>query len=204
MRCLLFLSSWIPGLTPIDETKRARLIQENQLLLSGLLGPRVPLAPSASTSTVGPTPRQKTRKALLDRNGYIISEPAPGQTFRMACIELPSDRKTKRRITDGEYEDCSAWADGEAHRRRYGDGDGEYQEGEEVVVGGVAPDFRWRHWQGLHRELRREMRLRGELNEDDIRGAKTRSMANDEDASAYSVGSRSPFLVHHLGSGLTT
>jgi hypothetical protein len=91
-----------------------------------------------------------------------------------------------RQITDGEYLDCSDWGEGEARRWRIGDGKNVYQQGEEVIVGGVGPDFRWRKWLGIHRELKNELVKRGELNEDDIRGTRAAGPV-DLDVSEYSV-----------------
>jgi len=104
----------------------------------------------------------------------------------MACIELPSDRKLRKRIADGDYVDCSHWAEGEGRRWRLGDGKNHYQAGEEVVVGGVGPDFRWRKWLGKDRELRNELNKRGEMNDADKRGAKATLVA-DANVSEYSV-----------------
>lgn len=155
------------------------------------LGIHPSLAASASTSslavTAAPRPRKQRpiRPPVYDRSGYLVSQPGPGQTFRMACVEMPSDRKIRKKISDGDYEDCSHWAAGEVRRWRFGDGEGAYEQGEEVLIGGVGPDFRWRKWRGIQNELRREMRLRGELNEVDMRV--TRSTAAEEGVSEYSV-----------------
>jgi len=112
----------------------------------------------------------------------------------MACIELPSDRKLRKRIEDGEYADCSHWAEGEERRWRFGDGRGVLQEGEEVVVGDIGPDFRWRRWLGKEGELRNELRKRGELNEADVRGTRA-TVTLDANVSDYSV---SAFQDHRV------
>lgn len=77
-------------------------------------------------------------------------------------------------------------AEGEERRWRFGSGEGVYQIGEQAVVGGVGPDFRWRKWLGIDRELRREMKQRGQLNETDMRGTRAIETLNG-DLSAYSV-----------------
>lgn len=189
--CFLHNSQCLTLLTCIDEMLRLKRIKENVLLL-GELGIHTSLQARASSSSQGPiaTPPIRTKKQrvarppVYDRSGYIISQPGPGQTFRMACVEMPSDRKVRKRISDGEYQDCLHWAEGEDRRWRLGDGEGSFEAGEEVLIGGVGPDFRWRKWRGPKNELRREMRLRGDLNEMDIRV--TRSTAA-EGVSDYSV-----------------
>jgi hypothetical protein len=175
----------------IDEASRLRRIQENQLLLSSL-GIQTGMNSVASTSSL-PTPleaparkRRKIQTRTYDRSGYIVSLPNPGEKHVMACIELPSDRKLRKRIADGEYADCSHWAEGEERRWRFGDGRGVLQEGEEVVVGGVGPDFRWRNWLGKGEELRNELRKRGELNDADVRGTRA-TVTLDANVSEYSV-----------------
>ena len=162
-------------------------------------------------------PRKRARFAKhsslvrkYDRSGHILSLPLPGERHVISCIEFPADRKLSKRIAEGEYEDCMHWAEGEERRWRFGfgvswsgvDGRGkgkgkgmELEEGEEEEVGGVGKEFRWRRWQGLERELRREMEVlegRAEGDQDgeeevaevDGRGAK----AAGEGVSAYSVG----------------
>lgn len=128
--------------------------------------------------------KDRNKSHTVDRYGHIISQPKPGETFKMACIMPPSDRKIRRRIADGEYHDCESWGEGEERRWHFGDGKNEYREGEAVLVGGVAPDFRWRKWLGIQKELRRELVQRGELNEIDMRV--TRSTV-EEGVSDYSV-----------------
>jgi hypothetical protein len=53
-------------------------------------------------------------------------------------------------------------------------------------VGGVGPDFRWRAWMGTHRELKREMNQRGQMNELDMLGIEAAEPLIGE-VSAYSV-----------------
>nr|XP_019048667.1 hypothetical protein I302_02440 [Kwoniella bestiolae CBS 10118]OCF27597.1 hypothetical protein I302_02440 [Kwoniella bestiolae CBS 10118] len=184
------------------EAERQRRIRENLQILAGL-----GIDPSGSGSNIGggptssnikqngrssPQPRssRKRRNAgdipILDRSGYIISLPPEGQTHTMACIEIPSDRKLKKRISDGEYTDCSHWMEGEARRWKFGFGKGGdvLPEGEPHVIGGVSKDFRWRRWRGLEKELRSEMKKRGELVEMDSRPVER---VIPEGVSAYSL-----------------
>ncbi|WVR03452.1 hypothetical protein IAU60_000443 [Kwoniella sp. DSM 27419] len=163
------------------EAERQRRILENQMILANLGIHTV--QPGGSTSMAGPStltrrpdgqPSAVRRKKnvsdvpIYDRSGHIVSLPAEGTTHTIACVEMSSDRKLKKRIIDGEYTDCSWWKDGEARRWRFGRGQGgDLADGEEERVGGVGKDFRWRRWRGLEKELRREMRLRGELIERD-------------------------------------
>ncbi|WWC66882.1 uncharacterized protein I206_100789 [Kwoniella pini CBS 10737] len=170
------------------EAERLRRIRENQLILAGLgiegsssnLGigssslARIRDGKSPPPGQIGntnPTRRKRGEIPIFDRSGHIISLPPEGQTHKMACIELPSDRRLRKRISDGEYTDCSRWSDGETRRWKYGFGTGPkiLPEGEEEEIGGVTKEFRWRRWRGLNKELRREMRQRGELVEMDAR-----------------------------------
>jgi hypothetical protein len=181
-------------LTILDEASRLKRIQENQLLLSSL-GIQPALNADASSSSLDARPKvpvarkkRKLRPTVYDRSGYIISLPNPGEKHIMACVELPSDRKIRGRIEKGEYTNCAHWAAGEERRWRIGDGKHHYQAGEPVMIGGVGPDFRWRRWQGLHRELRNELVRRGELNEMDIRGTRSTAAVDvDGDVNPYSV-----------------
>lgn len=175
----------------IDEASRLRRIRENELLLSSLgIQPGMNAVASTSSLTASlEAPAQKRRKiqtTTYDRSGYIVSLPNPGEKHVMACVELPSDRKLRKRIADGEYVDCSHWAEGEERRWRFGDGRGTLQEGEEEVVGDVGPDFRWRKWLGKEEELRKELRKRGELNDADVRGTRA-TVVLDANVSDYSV-----------------
>jgi hypothetical protein len=181
-----------------DEASRLRRIRENQLLLSSL-GIQTGYNAVASSSSLPPSDpkppvskKRKLRTATYDRSGHIVSLPNPGERHVMACIELPSDRKLRKRIADGDYVDCSHWTEGEERRWRLGDGRNHFQEGEEIVVGGVGPDFRWRKWLGKRQELIYELRSRGELNDADIKG--TKDVPVDANVSEYSVGH------HHQGS----
>ena len=175
----------------IDEASRLRRIRENQLLLSSL-GIQPGMNAVASTSSLTASleaparKRRKIQKTTYDRSGYIVSLPNPGEKHVMACIELPSDRKLRKRIGDGEYADCSHWAEGEERRWRFGDGRGTLQEGEVVVVGDVGPDFRWRKWLGKEGELRKELIKRGEMNDADVRGTGA-TVILDANVSEYSV-----------------
>lgn len=132
---------------------------------------------------------KKVSRPVYDRSGYIVSLPGPGQTHVVSCVEIPSDRRIKRQIADGEYQDCMHWAEGEARRWRFGRGTGKLEEGEETKVGGVGEDFRWRRWKGLTKELRREMaRLEG-MNDADQDGTKDVMVGTGKtgEVSAYSV-----------------
>jgi hypothetical protein len=120
-------------------------------------------------------------RTVYDRSGFIVSLPAPGRKHRIACIEIPSDRGLKRRIAEGEYEECFHWAEGEKRRWRIGRAGGAEEEGEEIV-GGVSKEFRWRKWRGLEKELRIEMKKRNKLNQEDVNPVK-----DSGEPSAYSV-----------------
>lgn len=141
-----------------------------------------------SHSGDSPVQRKKQKhKRMFDRSGHILSIPGPGEKQRMACVEMPSDRRLLRRIADGEYQDRADWAEGEDWRWKFGRNEGVLGEGERAVVGGVGPDFRWRRWQGLARELRREMKSRGELN---VRDMRPELVQQGGEVSAYSVSHR--------------
>ncbi|OCF40078.1 hypothetical protein I317_06091 [Kwoniella heveanensis CBS 569] len=179
------------------EEERQRRIRENQLILANLGIQSASSLPNIANAVAGPStpppasaPRRKktaSNAPIYDRSGYIISLPAPGQTHTIACVEVPSDRKLKRRILEGEYTDCSAWSKGEERRWKIGKGKGGDLPPEEPwYLGGVGKDFRWRKWKGLERELRREMRLRGELNDRDIRPV-AETQVVPEGVSAYSL-----------------
>ena len=101
---------------------------------------------------------------------------------------MPGDRALQRKIAEGEYQDCSAWAEGETRRWRFGFGKGQMENDEQTDVGGVGRDFRWRKWRGLERELRKEMAKRGKVIEQDVRPAQ------DGETSAYSVSPGRRFL----------
>ncbi|RXK39113.1 hypothetical protein M231_03618 [Tremella mesenterica] len=171
------------------EQRRQKRIMENQELLTslGISQTRPPQSPQESTSASRKRPRRElVSKQVFDRSGHIISLPGPGESHKMACVEMPSDRALKRRIAEGEYQDCSHWLQGETRRWRFGLGrGGELQEDEPTHVGGVGPDFRWRKWRGLEKELRAEMRKRGLLNEMDSR--RDTVITPSEEASAYSL-----------------
>jgi hypothetical protein len=100
----------------------------------------------------------------------------------MASVVIPANRALSKRIADGEYEDCSSWAEGEERRWRFGFG--QFKDAEDDGdIGGVDKQFRWRKWRGLQKELMREMTTRGELIEMDARPAP----AVQGEVSAYSV-----------------
>lgn len=180
-------------LTRTDERDRERRIQANKLLLQelGFTSSKPPITPSSSLPSISqaqtPTIRRKKIKApLYDRAGYILSLPGPGERHRMACVEMPSDRSVGRRITDGEYQDCTHWRYGEERRWKFGHGDGGVlAEDAPVTEGGVGVDFRWREWKGLEKELRKEMRKRGELNKRDTNMED--EIPQQEGVSEYSV-----------------
>ena len=137
---------------------------------------------------------------ILDRSGYVVSLPAPGRYQRMACVEISSDRKLSKQIAEGEYQDCKRWAQGEARRRRFGDGcEPSLAENEPQKVGGVGQDFRWRKWDGLNKELRREMKRRAELNEADTKAKPL--LRGITGQSAYSVSEKVP--KHKMAEKLT-
>lgn len=175
-----------------DEGFRLRRIAGNQELLS-TLGIRT-IRTASSSSLLQPTPTPKRRrdtfsKPVFDRSGHVITLPAPGEVQRMACVEIPGDRKLAKRIAEGEYQDCSHWAEGEARRRRFGFGrGGELEDDEPLEIGEVGSDFRWRKWGGLEKELREEMKKRGELIERDSRPV----APADIEPSAYSVSPTPP------------
>ncbi|WVQ64759.1 uncharacterized protein L199_002927 [Kwoniella botswanensis] len=186
------------------EAERQRRIRENQLILAELgiepSGSNTNIAGTSSSSNIkqnghsSPQPHvtssKKRRNAgdipIYDRSGYILSLPPEGQTHTMACIEIPSDRRLKKRISDGEYTDCSHWVKGEARRWKYGFGKGgdDLPKNEPEDLGGVTKEFRWRRWRGIERELRREMKQRGELVEMDARPVER---VIPEGVSAYSL-----------------
>ncbi|WVF66228.1 hypothetical protein IAT40_000968 [Kwoniella sp. CBS 6097] len=179
------------------EEKRQQRIRENQLILANLGIQSSSSIPNANNAAAGPSspppaPAPRRRKTtsdapIYDRSGYIISLPAPGQTHTIACVEMPSDRKLKRRILEGEYTDCFSWSKGEERRWKIGRGKGGDLPPEEPwYLGGVGRDFRWRKWKGLEKELRREMRLSGELNDRDIRPVVETAVV-PEGVSAYSL-----------------
>lgn len=157
-------------MVPSDERSRQRRILENQLLLNNLgIHPGLP-GQGVTRQLPETSPRMRKRQVQsrpsLDRSGHVITLPTEGQVQHLACVEIPSDRKQSRRIAEGEYRDCTKWAVGEARRQRFGTGRGrELKAGELEQVGGVGSDFRWRMWGGLNRELKREMKRRGELIE---------------------------------------
>lgn len=134
--------------------------------------------------------KREGHKEVFDRSGYIVSLPAPGQQRqRMACVEMPTDRQLRKRIAEGEYVDCEHWWEGEERRWRFGRGQGENKEGEEEDLGGVTKEFRWRKWRGLEKELRAEMKQRGEMNSRDKAGNQQVTSGPSE-PTPYSVGQR--------------
>lgn len=145
-----------------DERRRMLNMQKNQNLMAELsLAGASSLFASQLSNTASPkakTARRRTKhRELRDRNGYILSLPEPGKTHRLACVEIPSDRRIQRMIDDGAYADCTAWSAGEDRRWRFGDGSGVLADGEEVgVVDGVADTFRWRSWEDILREFEPE------------------------------------------------
>lgn len=113
----------------------------------------------------------------------------------MTCVEIPSDRRLKKRITDGEYADCTHWAEGESRRWKYGWGKGGEGEGEEEYEGGISKKFRWRKWKGLEKELRRELTRRGEMNDADQEGKEDVAMAGPSQGSQRVKGEPSAYSV---------
>lgn len=105
---------------------------------------------SAQPAPTQPASHRRGRKSRnaqrLDRWGYVVSLPPPGETQVLAAIVIRTDRMTRRAIDHGEYTDCTRWAAGEERRWRFGHGDGMLQEGEAEEVGGVGPSFRWKEY----------------------------------------------------------
>jgi hypothetical protein len=101
----------------------------------------------------------------------------------MACVEIPADRKLRKRIAEGAYVDRTWWSMGEERRWRFGYGEGVLEQGERPVVGGVAPNFRWREWRGVQEELRAERKQIDDLIDKDMRA----EQIQDQGASAYSL-----------------
>lgn len=106
----------------------------------------------------------------------------------MACVEMPFNRQLTKRIAEGEYGDCEHWWEGEERRWRVGHGKGNVKEGEEYEVGGVTKEFRWRKWRGLEKELRKEMKQRGESNKRDKAGAQQPIVTETTEPTPYHVG----------------
>ncbi len=127
-----------------DERLRRQRMLENQSLLAELdiFGAATIAEPPAR-----PTPRARRSAKFVerrDRYGYVVSLPPPGKKQVLAAIEVRTERAVRRAIDAGEYIDCTSWAEGEERRWRFGWGTGELADGEEAVVGGVGPDFRWK------------------------------------------------------------
>lgn len=185
-----------------DEIKRQRRIQKNKRLFDRLgIKPITPLtssissdSPVASTAKRKQGPRQSkaSTKPIYDRSGYITSLPPPGQRYRIACVEMPTDRGLKKRIAEGEYTDAIHWWEGEDRRWKVGNGTSGIAEGEEAEIGGVTKDFRWRKWLGLEKELRKEMKARNNLNKADKRGVAVQEVEGE--SSAYSVRTLTSFV----------
>lgn len=145
--------------------------------------------PAGATGKRKRTLTAKAHRVVRDRSGYIVSLPPPGEIQRMACVQIPSDRRLRRLIAEGAYTDCSDWSEGEQRRWRWGLGlasGADLAEDERPVVGGVAPDFRWRRWRGLRKELAAERDgLEGREQAD--RGDILAHPAPADGVSAYSV-----------------
>lgn len=196
--CELIILLYYPPPSPehtSDERSRQRLILQNQQLLTTLgihLTPSKHIASSSSlphTKSAARRKRESMNRLVFDRSGHVTSLPAPGEIQTLACVEIPSDRKLARRIAEGEYQEFTHWARGEARRRRFGSGrGGKLAEDETEEVGGVGVGFRWRKWGGLDRELRKEMKKRGDLIEMDSRPVPTTTTTTCE-PTAYSVSS---------------
>lgn len=217
------LSNW---LTRPDERERQRRIEENRLLLDSLGFSALQTSASSSSliqrSTQPGSPhrkkRQKVSAPVYDRSGHVLSLPRPGEIHLMTCVEIPSDRRLKKRIADGEYADCMHWAEGEARRWKYGWGTGGEGEGEEEYEGGISKRFRWRKWKGLEKELRRELTRRGEMNDADQEGKEDVVVAGpnqgahraEGEPSAYSVSSTmrerwsERLMIAHPGSRMSS
>lgn len=175
-------------LTRTDEADRQRRIRENQALLTslGIHSSQTVIInadPDPSPSNVSLRRRKKVTGPRFDRSGYVLSLPEPGEKQVMACVEIPADRKVRKRIAEGAYVDRTAWSVGEERRWRFGYGEGVLELGERPVVGGVAPDFRWREWRGVKEELRAERRLIDDLIDKDMRA----DQSQDQGVSAYSL-----------------
>lgn len=133
-----------------DDDVRRRNMEENNNLMAELGLSMAGSALFASQKSLETPPltngrRRNNRKVIRDRNGYILSRPPPGERYRMACVEISADRKTRRSIAEGAYSDRTSWEVGEERRWRFGDGDGVLAEGEEPgEVDGISDQFRWR------------------------------------------------------------
>ena len=189
-----------PQLRRVDERDRQRRIRENDLLLTSLgIAPTTPKRPFGSSTPrllpqSQPTAKRKGgHKTVYDRSGHVISGPNIGEFHHVACVEMPSDRGLRRRIAEEEYQDCTQWQEGEARRWRFGWGRGGHlAKDEPEETGGVGESFRWRKWKGLEKELRKEMRKRGELIEFDSRPEQQEQRKILPGVSAYSVRSFIP------------
>ncbi|BEJ08555.1 hypothetical protein CcaverHIS641_0506490 [Cutaneotrichosporon cavernicola] len=145
------------------ERQRRQRMLENQSLLAELnvfrasiSEPAPPPAPRA--------PRRSTKHVQRhDRYGYIVSLPPPGQRQVLAAIVVRTDRGTRAAIDAGEYVDCTAWAEGEERRWRFGNGEGVLEEGEAEVIGDVGPDFRWKTVEAVDMEQEREAATRAAM-----------------------------------------
>ncbi|CAK9781349.1 hypothetical protein CC85DRAFT_282836 [Cutaneotrichosporon oleaginosum] len=122
------------------ERQRLKRMQENQSLLAELDIFGAAIAEPAPR----PAPRRQKHVERRDRYGYIVSLPPPGKRHVLAAIEVRTERAVRRAIDAGEYIDCTHWAAGEERRWRFGWGNGVLEEGEEAVVDGIGPDFRWK------------------------------------------------------------
>ncbi|BEJ15831.1 hypothetical protein CspHIS471_0504360 [Cutaneotrichosporon sp. HIS471] len=115
--------------------------------------------------------------AELNIFGASISEPAPPPTPRAprrsrstssatigtAAIVVRTDRGMRAAIHAGEYVDCTAWAEGEERRWRFGNGEGVLEEGEAELIGDVGPDFRWKTMEAIDVEEEREAATRAAM-----------------------------------------
>lgn len=139
-------------------SKNASLLEELGLTPSTL---SFPDDSSAQESSSRSKKRKAPRKEHRDRWGHVIGLPPPGRKQRMACVEIRPDRKVNRAIDAGEYYDSTGLTEGEERRWRFGDGEGgELAEGEEPLVGGVGPDFRWKTLDAVDEALIAEMEER--------------------------------------------
>jgi hypothetical protein len=183
--CRAFCVVW---LTFPDEADRQRRIRENQALLTslGIHSSQTVILnaePDLSPNHVPLRRRKKVTGPRFDRSGYVLSLPERGEKQIMACVEIPADRRVRKRIAEGAYVDRSWWSVGEERRWRFGYGEGVLEPGERPVVGGVAPDFRWREWRGVKEELRAERKQIDDLIDKDMRAEQNQ----DQGVSAYSL-----------------
>lgn len=134
-------------LTTDERLRRENMSKNASLLIElGLTSSTAAVTQASTQASSSKSKKRKgPRKEHRDRWGHVIGLPPPGRKQRMACVEIRPDRKVNRAIDSGEYYDSISLTEGEERRWRFGDGEGgELAEGEELQVGGVGADFRWK------------------------------------------------------------